>query len=381
MTTHADLYLARLPQGIRSRVLDNPAGGRTHVLEAGDADAPCVLLLHGFPELAFSWRHQLKALAAAGFHAVAPDLRGYGLSSGTEVAYDDPLLPFSMFSRVADALGLVRALGHARAAVVGHDYGSLVAGWCACLRPDVFDAVVMMSAPFRPAASMPLGAPAGAPGRTPAQLAAALASLPRPRQHYMHYYATREADSHMRHCAEGVHAFLRAYFHMKSGDFADNQPFPLQDDSAQEFARLPTYYVMDAGTTMPQTVRPFMPSAQHIAACTWLPEHALEIYSSVYGRTGFQGGLQGYRVTLEPALSGELRAFSDRRADVPAAFISGARDWGNHQTPGGLSAMRAAFPRLGDFQFIDGAGHWVQQERPEAVNAALVSFLGVHAWR
>lgn len=378
MTTHADLYRARLPQGIRSRVLDNPSGCRMHVLEAGHADAPCVLLLHGFPELAFSWRHQLLALAQAGFHAVAPDLRGYGLSGGTDVGYDDDLLPYSMFSRVADALGLVRVLGHAQAAVVGHDYGSLVAGWCAYLRPEVFPSVVMMSAPFRPPAALPLGSQAAAPGPSPAQLGAALATLPRPRQHYMHYYATREADGHMRHCAEGVHAFLRAYFHMKSGDFEENRPFALQDGSAQEFARLPTYYVMDAGTTMPQTVRPSMPSAQHIAACTWLPEHALEIYSSVYGHTGFQGGLQGYRVMLDPLLSGELRAFADRRADVPAAFISGARDWGNHQTPGGLAAMRAAFPRLGDFQFIAGAGHWVQQERPDEVNAALLAFLRAH---
>jgi pimeloyl-ACP methyl ester carboxylesterase len=178
-----------------------------------------------------------------------------------------------------------------------------------------------------------------------------------------------------------VHAFLRAYFHVKSGEHEGNQPFELRATTADELAKLPTYYVMHAQATMPETVRPFMPGEAEIARCSWLPEDVLEIYSSVYGRTGFQGGLQGYRVNLDPALASELRAFSARRSDVPAAFISGACDWGNHQTPGGLQAMRDAFPRLGEFNFIEGAGHWVQQERPGDVNAALTRFLTDRATR
>ena len=132
MNTHV-LYGERaLPDGIRSRLVDNNNGCTMHVLEAGfeQPGRPCVLLLHGFPELAFSWRHQLPFLAAAGFHVIAPDQRGYGRSSGTEVAYDDDLLPFTLLNHVTDTLGLVRALGHEQvAAVIGHDYGSPVAAW------------------------------------------------------------------------------------------------------------------------------------------------------------------------------------------------------------------------------------------------------------
>ena len=118
-----------LPSGIRSRFVDTRNGVTLHVLEAGfeTEGRPCVLLLHGFPELAYSWRKVLLPLADAGFHVVAPDQRGYGRSGGTDVAFDDDLVPFTLLNHVRDALGLVFALGHhSVAAVVGHDYGSPV---------------------------------------------------------------------------------------------------------------------------------------------------------------------------------------------------------------------------------------------------------------
>src|SRR3954462_4319793 len=150
-----------LPPGVRSRHVDNLNGCRMHVLEAGRPSDPCVLLLHGFPELAFSWRGQLAALAHAGWHVVAPDQRGYGLSGRTDVRYDDDLLPYSPLNRVSDVLGLVRALGHQRVhAIVGHDFGAHVAGWCALLRGDVFRSVLFMSSTF-PGAPELLEGPAG----------------------------------------------------------------------------------------------------------------------------------------------------------------------------------------------------------------------------
>src|SRR5262249_12944428 len=133
-----------LPVGIRSRFVDTHNGVTLHVLESGDASGsrPCVLLLHGFPELAYSWRKLMLPLAEAGFHVVAPDQRGYGRSGGTDVGYDDDLAPFSLLNHVRDALGLIAALGHTEvAAVVGHDYGSPVAAWSAVARPDVFHSV------------------------------------------------------------------------------------------------------------------------------------------------------------------------------------------------------------------------------------------------
>src|SRR6201987_619556 len=140
-----------LPASIRSRYVEGINGLRMHVLEAGfEANGrPCVLLLHGFPELAFSWRKVMPALAEAGYHVIAPDQRGYGRTTGWDPAYDCDLHSFRLTNLVRDALGLVSAFGHRSvAAVVGHDFGSPVAAWCALIRPDVFRSVVLMSAPF-----------------------------------------------------------------------------------------------------------------------------------------------------------------------------------------------------------------------------------------
>jgi len=150
MTDLAPLDPAVLPGGIRSRFLDDLNGLRVHILEAGHQTPgrPCVLLLHGFPELAYSWRKVMPPLAAAGFHVVAPDLRGYGRTTGWDGAYDSDLRCFRLLNAVRDALGVVWALGHQQVAgVVGHDFGSPVAAWCALVRPDVFRSVTLMSPP------------------------------------------------------------------------------------------------------------------------------------------------------------------------------------------------------------------------------------------
>src|SRR6202050_4730630 len=142
---------AVLPAGVRSRFVPDINGLRIHLLEAGfePADRPCVLLLHGFPELAYSWRNLMPLLAAAGFHVVAPDLRGYGRTTGWDTGDDNGLQSFRLLNAVRDALGLVSALGYRSvAAVVGHDFGSPVAAYCALIRPDVFRSVALMSAPF-----------------------------------------------------------------------------------------------------------------------------------------------------------------------------------------------------------------------------------------
>ena len=140
-----------LPAGIRTRMVPNINGLTMHVLEAGyeTRGRPCVLLLHGFPELAYSWRKVMPVLANAGYHVIAPDQRGYGRTTGWDVGYDGDLTQFRILNIVRDALGLVFALGHRTvAAVVGHDFGSPVAAYCSLIRPDVFHAVALMSAPF-----------------------------------------------------------------------------------------------------------------------------------------------------------------------------------------------------------------------------------------
>jgi pimeloyl-ACP methyl ester carboxylesterase len=379
MTAITALETAPLPAGIRSRFVDGINGLRIHILEAGfeTRGRPCVLLLHGFPELAYSWRKVMLPLAAAGYHVVAPDQRGYGRTTGWDGNYDGDLASFRMLNVTRDALGLVAALGyHSLAAVVGHDFGSPVAAWCALVRPDVFRSVVLMSAPFAGPPALPFDTN-GKPQR-PRQdpIHEELAKLERPRKHYQWYYATRTANRDMLDCPQGVHAFLRAYYHYKSADWRQNVPVPLTGWTASELARLPTYYVMDLDQDMAQTVAPHMPSAQEIAACRWLPDDELRVYSSEYVRTGFQGGLQWYRCAIDPAFSADLQLFDGRTIDVPSLFIAGKSDWGIYQRPGAIERMQStACTRMQGCHLIEGAGHWVQQEQPVVTSDLLLAFL------
>jgi len=374
-TAQPPLDAAVLPPGVRSRFVDNGNGLTVHLLEAGfeSPDRPCVLLLHGFPELAYSWRKVMPALAAAGYHVVAPDQRGYGRTIGGDASYDGDWRSFRFLNLVRDAMGLLAAIGVRRVhAVVGHDFGSWVAGWSALVRPDVFPRVVLMSAPFGGAPALPLSEAAQRAG----EVHAALAALPRPRKHYQRYYTTREADGDMWRCEQGVHDFLRAYYHHKSADWVDNRPYRLASWSASELAKMPTYYVMDLHETMAQTVAHEMPSAEAIAACRWLPDHELRVYSAEYGRTGFQGGLQWYRCATDATSVRELQLFSGRTIDVPSMYIAGASDWGVYQNPGSFEAMQStACTRMRAAHLLDGAGHWVQQEQPEAVSRLLMEFM------
>jgi pimeloyl-ACP methyl ester carboxylesterase len=351
-----------------------------HVLEAGfeTQDRPCVLLLHGFPELSFSWRKVMAPLAAAGYHVIAPDQRGYGRTTGWDARYDGDLASFRLLNLVRDALGLVSAFGYRSvAAVVGHDFGSSVAAWCALVRPDIFRSVVLMSAPFAGPPPLPfdtLDAPSRPKPDDPVHRE--LAALPRPRKHYQWYYSTREANADMHHAPQGVHDFLRAYYHHKSADWKANAPSPLKSWSASELSKLPTYYVMDLARNMAETVAEEMPSAEAIAANTWLPDRELAFYSAEYIRTGFQGGLQWYRCGTSGAFTAELETFSGRSIDVPSCFISGSQDWGTYQRPGVYEAMQTrACTRMLGCHLVEGAGHWVQQEQPERVTHLLLDFL------
>ncbi len=370
---------AWLPPGVRSRFVHGVNGLTMHVLEAGfeSGARPALLLLHGFPELGYSWRHVLAPLAAAGYHVIAPDQRGYGRTTGWSADYDGSLRPFSRMNAVRDALALVSAFGYRTVdAVIGHDFGSPIAAWCAVARPDVFRAVALMSAPFGGTPTFPFGTadddPRAAPPAEP-DIYEELARLPRPRKHYQRYYRTREANPNMWRAPQGVHAFLRAYYHHKSADWTANRPRRLASWTAAEVAQMPTYYIMDLDMGMAETVALEMPTAAEIAANRWLPDDELRVYSTEYERNGFQGGLQWYRSGV---ITDEPLTFAGRTIDIPSLFIGGASDWGVYQRPGAFERMQeSACTDFRGAHLVDGAGHWVQQEQPEETVRLLLAFL------
>jgi pimeloyl-ACP methyl ester carboxylesterase len=366
---------AHLPAGVRSRMVECANGLNMHVLESGFemADRPCIVLLHGFPELAYSWRKLMPTLAAAGYHVVAPDQRGYGRTSRSDDRYDGDLAAFHLLNLADDILGLLAALKITRAAAIaGHDFGSPVAAWCALIHPEVFRSAVLLSAPF---AGPPRPRAAGT-GAAMAAISESLAALSPPRKHYTAYFSTRAANDDMQHCPQGIDAFLRAYYHCKSADWEGNRPVPLESWAADELAKMPRYYIMDADKGMAETAAQMAPTLAGMASCAWLPEEELRVYSAEFARRSFQGGLQWYRSSLDPAGIARLYEFSSRSIDVPCCFIAGKSDWGTYQSPGALQAMgSSACSEFRGVHLIDGAGHWVQQEQPMAVAKILIEFL------
>ena len=367
-----------LPKGVRSRFVDGINEMRVHVLEAGfeEKGRPGALLLHGFPELAYSWRRVMVPLAEAGYHVIAPDQRGYGRTAGWDRDYDADIDSFRLLSLAGDALALVNAMGHRKVSVVGHDFGSPVAGWCALTRPDVFTRVALMSAPFAGPAEMPFDTADG-PDLAPSSgydLQSELAELPRPRKHYQHYYRTREANGNMWQASQGLHDFLRAYFHFKSADWDGNSPFRLAARTAEEMAQMPTYYIMDFDDGMAESVAPYMPSKTEIDRNRWLSDDDLQVYTDEYQRNGFQGGLNWYRASVLG--TAQKRLFAGKRINQPSLFVSGASDWGVYQNPGAFERMQnEVCTDMRGVHLLEGAGHWVQQEQSEETARLLIEFL------
>ena len=357
-----------LPNDIKSRYVSTESGLTQHILETGDRSSPLIMLMHGFPEIAFSWRYLMPALADAGFWVVAPDHRGFGRTSGWEDGYDCDLNSFSMINLVRDNLALIRALDREYAhAIIGHDFGSSLTAWTALMRPDIVKRIVLMSAPFS-------GPPQIVQHRD--SIYADLLALDRPRKHYKEYYSERFANEQLIGAPQGLHDFLRAYFHMKSADWAPNAPQLLKSWTAKELAKMPTYYVMNASETMAETVAHAMPQKVEIEKCKWMPNSDLTVYAAEFSRTGMQGGLNWYRCSISSIFQRELSVFHDFSIKKPAMFIAGNKDWGWAQAPGALDTMekKVCSNYYGTF-LIEGAGHWVQQEKPVEVIRLLLKFL------
>lgn len=314
---------------------DIAANGITlQVAEMGQG--PLVLLCHGWPELGYSWRHQMAPLAAAGYHVVAPDMRGYGGSSAPQ-AIDD----YAITDLVGDMVALVAALGHTRAAIVGHDWGAMVAWSAALMRPDLFPAVAALSVPFR----------ARHPSAPPLALLRADG-----RDGFYWFYFNREGVAEAEF-ERDIPSALRRVLVYGSGDAPAGRPLGLMVAPGGGFLD----GCDDPGATLPG----------------WLSAADIEVYAAGFARSGFRGGFNWYRnLDRNWVLTAPLQG---AKIQPPALFIAGTRDGVIASKMGRkhLEQMDAQVPNLRGKLLIEGAGHWIQQERPAEVNAALLRFLAV----
>jgi pimeloyl-ACP methyl ester carboxylesterase len=314
-------------------------GIRLNIAEQGKG--PLVLLCHGFPESWYSWRHQIEALAAAGFHAVAPDMRGYGKSDAPE-AIDQ----YTIFHLVGDLVGLLDALEAPTAVIVGHDWGANIAWQAARLRPDRFRAVVGLSVPFRPRG--PVRPTSVMPRTADAQF-------------YMLYFqdpGVAEAE-----LERDPRATVRNMLYGASGDGAAARAAAASRGAAPGIGMVPRGGGMMQGPGAPAT----LPS--------WLSEADIDFYAGEFKRSGFRGGLNYYRNIDR---NWELTApFADVKVIVPALYVAGDHDM-VVAAPGTaelLANLKQFVPALRNIQMLPGCGHWTQQERASEVSAAIIDFV------
>ncbi|MEU0176067.1 alpha/beta hydrolase [Streptomyces massasporeus] len=315
---------------LRHRIVEGPAG-RLHLVEQGRG--PLVLLVHGFPESWYSWRRQLPALAAAGYRAVALDVRGYGRSS--KPAATDA---YRMLDLVDDTVAVVRALGEDGAVVVGHDWGSNIAAASALLHPAVFRAVGLLSVPY---------APPGGP--RPSEVFGRVGGPER--EFYVSYFqqpgrAEAEIEPDVRGWLAGFYAALSA----------DTMPAEGEPDP---------HFLAPGGR-----MRDRFPAGQLPA---WLSEEDLDVYAGEFERTGLTGALNRYR-TMDRDWE-DLAPYRGAPITQPALFIGGALDASTTWMADAIDAFPTTLPALSASHILDGCGHWIQQERPEEVNSLLTGWL------
>ncbi|KAI4203764.1 MAG: hypothetical protein LQ350_001590 [Teloschistes chrysophthalmus] len=371
-----------LPAGLRERQLPgNPSTLSYHLIEAGTQDFPLLILLHGFPELAYSWRKLMPLLAEAGYYVVAYDQRGFGRTTNwdTRPFHKVDLNTFTQTTLRNDVITLMERLGyHQVECVMGHDFGCVPAHLCALSRPDMFKKTVIMGHPF-------FGIPTAeeksrpSPFDPPSNLKEDLAKLPQPKKHYRHYYSTASASAEMSP-PSGMKEFLGGYFHLKSADPLHNDLQPITAMTAEELNKLPSYYLMPLHLGMRDTIAQSMTSEEksnmHLHQPRWLPPSDVQVYADEWSRTGFQGGLNWYRVATDAELMRkDLQGLEGKRIEIPCLYVVGVKDWILHQNVDTVARMRRACQRFEGPVMVEGAGHWVQQERPEKVAEEVLRFL------
>nr|WSW66599.1 alpha/beta hydrolase [Streptomyces sp. NBC_00995] len=321
-----------LSAGLRHRIVEAPAG-RLHLVEQGTG--PLVLLVHGFPESWYSWRRQLPALAAAGYRAVALDVRGYGRSSGP-AATD----AYRMLDLAEDNVAVVRALGEESAVLVGHDWGSNIAAASALLHPEWFRAVALLSVPY---------APPGGPRPTDV-----FAGIGGPEQEF-YVSCFQEPGRAEAEIEPDVRGWLAGFYAALSAD-----TMPAADEPDPHFVARGGGRLRDR---FPAGVRP-----------AWLSEDDLDFYAGEFERTGMTGALNRYR-NMDRDWA-DLARFEGAPVGQPSLFIGGALDASTTWMADAIDAFPATLPGLTASHLLDGCGHWIQQERPDEVNRLLTDWLG-----
>ncbi|MGW3691946.1 alpha/beta fold hydrolase [Streptomyces sp. NPDC005125] len=321
--------MAQHSSEITHRTVSSP-GGRIHLVEQGTG--PLVLLIHGFPESWYSWRHQLPVLAAAGYRAVAIDVRGYGRSSKPAATH-----AYRMLDLVEDNAAVVRALGEESAVVVGHDWGATIAAHSALLRPEVFHAVGLLSVPYTPR---------GGPRPT-----SVFAQMGGDEEFYVSYLqepgrAEAEIERDVRGWLAGFYAALSA----------DTMPAAGAPDP---------HFVSKGGTLRDRFPGGRLPD--------WLGERDLDFYAAEFERTGLTGALNRYR-NMDRDWE-DLTAFDGAPITQPSVFIGGALDASTTWLADAIHAYPVTLPGLVSSHILDGCGHWIQQERPAEVNQILTDWL------
>ena len=371
-----------LPAGLsESQITSSASDLSYHIIECGSKGDPLIILLHGFPELAYSWRKIMPDLARPSFYVVAFDQRGYGRTTGWDASSFErvDLQTFTQTNLVRDVIVLVHRLGYHRVeCIVGHDFGCVPASVAALSRPDIFRNVVLLANPFLGSPQLPFDiAPENEELTTKFDLHEELRQLEPPRKHYRWYYSTAEADKEMAP-SKGLSEFLRGYFHLKSGD-AHNDPRPIKEMTAKELEILPHYYLMPLELGMRDTVAQDMTGEENEKmrenSSRWFPDAEFDIYVNEFERTGFQGGLNWYRILTNPELQRDVDIFSGKKIEVPLLYITGTKDWLVYQQPGSIDKMKEACTDFRGVKWIEDAGHWVQQERPEKVAKQILDFL------
>jgi pimeloyl-ACP methyl ester carboxylesterase len=315
------------------RLVPGPAG-RIHLVEQGAG--PLVLLLHGFPESWYSWRHQLPVLAAAGYRAVAVDVRGYGRSSKP-----DAVDAYRMLDLVADNVAVVEALGGRPAVVVGHDWGATIAAHCALVRPDLFRAVGLLSVPYTPPG-----------GPRPTEIFARLGGGKE--EFYVSYFqepgrAEREIEPDVRGWLAGFYAALSA----------DTMPAPGAPDP----------HFVSPG----KTLRDRFPATDRRRRPAWLGEEELDVYAGEFERTGLTGALNRYRAMDRDWK--DLADYAGAPIAQPSLVLGGTLDASTTWLSDAIDAFPTTLPSLHASHLLDGCGHWIQQERPDQVNHHLLTWL------